>query len=205
MLKKRWEKKLRIKSIYDNQDDILNAILNLHCNGFIDADLTYGNGSFYKNIKKPIWCFDIDPQTTDTIKSCSTNTPLSSNSVKSVMFDPPFLTYIKNGRENTSIMGKRFSGYYRYDELENHYKKTLIEAKRILEKKGIFIIKCQDIIHNHKMHSTHINVFNWASEIGFRLKDLFILQAKHRLPSPNKNGIQKHARIYHSYFMVFES
>lgn len=39
---------------------------------------------------------------------------------------------------------------------------------------------------------------------GFRLLDLFVLSAKHRLPSPNRVGIQKHARIFHSYFLVLE-
>ena len=36
------------------------------------------------------------------------------------------------------------------------------------------------------------------------LADLFVLPAKHRLPSPNRAGTQKHARIFHSYFLVLE-
>lgn len=193
-----------IKSIYDNQDEILNAILHLHCKDGFECDLTYANGAFYKNINKPKYKFDIDPQNNETIKSCSTNVPVENSILNNVVFDPPFLTYIKNGRENNSIMGKRFSGYYRYDELEIHYKNTLKETNRILQKNGLLIFKCQDIIHNHKMHSTHINVVNWANKFNFRLKDLFILQAKHRLPSPNRNGTQKHARVFHSYFLVLE-
>jgi len=74
---------------------------------------------------------------------------------------------------------------------------------RVLKKKGIMVIKCQDIIHNHKMHCTHVNVINWAAGM-FRLKDLFVLPAKHRMPSPNRKGVQKHARIFHSYFLVLE-
>lgn len=66
------------------------------------------------------------------------------------------------------------------------------------------IFKCQDIIHNHRMHCTHSKVIAWAEECGMRLLDLFILAAKHRLPAPNRGGQQKHARIYHSYFLVFE-
>jgi len=46
-------------------------------------------------------------------------------------------------------------------------------------------------------------MIEWCSE-WFRLKDLFVLPAKHRLPSPNRVGKQKHARIFHSYFLVFE-
>jgi DNA modification methylase len=78
----------------------------------------------------------------------------------------------------------------------------LIECFRVLKNKGIMVFKCQDIIHNHRLHSTHVNVINWANGF-FRLKDMFILNAKHRMPMPNQKT-QKHARIYHSYFLILE-
>jgi hypothetical protein len=52
------------------------------------------------------------------------------------------------------------------------------------------------------MHATHVNVCNWAEHEGFRLLDLFILPAKSRMPGPQK-GTQRHARVFHSYFLVF--
>lgn len=172
-----------------------------------DVDLTYGNGGFWKNLPEPRLKFDLDPQTPDTHKASSINLPLPDRSIRSAIFDPPFLTYIKAGREHNSIMGKRFSGYWRYEELEDHYRGTLKEAHRFLTSKGIFVFKCQDIIHNHKMHPTHLNVVNWSNEM-FRLKDMFILAAKHRMPVPQTEGtkkkVQKHARIHHSYFLVLE-
>jgi hypothetical protein len=122
------------------------------------------------------------------------------------MFDPPFLTYVKNGREHKDgkvQMTARFGGYWSYKELSDHYTQTIVEAARVLKCGGVFVVKCQDIIHNHKMHCTHANVIAWASEAGFRLRDLFVLAAKHRMPGPQK-GKQKHARVFHSYFLVFE-
>jgi hypothetical protein len=101
-------------------------------------------------------------------------------------------------------MSKRFGGYWTYPELEEHYKLSLNCFSRVLRRKGILVFKCQDIIHNHKIHPTHINVTLWAKDYGFRLKDLFILGATHRMPRPNKGSKQRHARIYHSYFLVFE-
>lgn len=196
-----------IKSVYENQNDILRAILKLNELPFFECDLTYGNGSFYKEILPPIHRFDLDDKLENLTKVCSsTDTGLTDSLLGSVMFDPPFLTYVRASREGNGnmIMARRFSGYWRYDELEEHYKGTLREAHRILKNKGVMVFKCQDIIHNHKMHSTHCNVINWAEEIGFRLKDMFILAAKHRLPSPNRSGKQKHARIFHSYFLVLE-
>ena len=171
-----------------------------------DADLTYGNGKFWNVDSMPVNRFDIDDSLSGLTASCSsTETPLADSSVNSVMFDPPFLTYVRESRtvNGNMVMAKRFSGYWRYDELAEHYQGTAKEAARILQKKGVFVVKCQDIIHNHRMHCTHANMIQWCSE-WFRLKDLFVLPAKHRMPSPNRAGSQKHARIFHSYFLVFE-
>jgi hypothetical protein len=38
--------------------------------------------------------------------------------------------------------------------------------------KGYLILKCQDIVHNHKLHPTHIFATQWANEAGLKLKDL---------------------------------
>lgn len=194
-----------IKSLYFNQDEILQAIIKLYCSGGFECDITYGNGAFYKNIQRPKLCFDITPLHDFVIKSDSTKLPLDDNTLNNVIFDPPFLTYIKNGRNHKDgnvALSARFGGYYSYDELTEHYQKTIDECFRVLKKGGILIFKCQDIIHNHKMHCTHHNVINWAAGM-FRLKDLFILGATHRMPSPQK-GQQRHARIWHSYFLILE-
>jgi len=197
----------QIQSVSHDQDYIIKSIMELCGIERFDADLTYGNGGFWKNLPEPIFKFDIDPQNDHTQQASSTNVPIDDDRLSSVIFDPPFLTYIKAGREHGSVMGKRFSGYWRYDELEEHYRGTIKEAHRILSKKGIFVIKCQDIIHNHKMHCTHINVVNWAAGM-FRIKDMFVLAAKHRMPMPEKEGEKKrkqqHARVHHSYFLVLE-
>ena len=42
-----------IKSCYESQDEILNAIQKLYCQDGFECDLTYGNGVFWKNITRP--------------------------------------------------------------------------------------------------------------------------------------------------------
>lgn len=198
-----------IRSVYYEQDEILKSIMTLCEIERFDADVTYGNGKFYDSIQHPLFKFDISPQVEDVTECSSDDLPLLDGQINSLVFDPPFLTYVRAAREGNGnmIMAKRFGGYWRYDELEDHYKKTLIEANRVLGKRGIMVFKCQDIIHNHKMHCTHINVMKWSEGL-FRLKDLFILPAKSRMPIPQQEGtkkkVQKHARIFHSYFMVLE-
>lgn len=198
-----------VKSFSFSQDEILESIANLYCDGVFEVDATYGNGSFYKraNIGTPEFKFDIDPQKKDVLIADSRSLPIPEGKVNSVIFDPPFLTYVKQGRfhsDGTMIMANRFGGYWRYEELADHYIKSFAEFSRILAIGGVMVIKCQDIIHNHSLHPTHIKAVQWAEECGFVLKDLYVLAAKSRMGQPQEGNKQKHARIYHSYFLVFK-
>lgn len=194
-----------IRSVYQSNAEALTAIESLHCPEGFECDITFGNGGFWKGRKRPKKCFDITPLQAHVIEACSMNLPLKSASLSNAVFDPPFLTYVKNGRDHKDgavRMTAKFGGYWTYNELETHYRGTLKEAMRVLKPDGKLIFKCQDIIHNHRMHCTHANVINWAALEGMRLLDLFILTASHRMPGPQK-GKQRHARIFHSYFLVF--
>lgn len=195
-----------VKSTSYDQTEILRGIARLHCPEGFECDITYGNGQFYKDLPQPAYRFDIDPQVEGVVAASSHALPLPSSKLANVVFDPPFLTYVRAGREGNGrmIMSKRFSGYWTYDELSDHYRTTIHEAHRILKRGGIFVFKCQDIVHNHRLHCTHANVIMWAQDAGFRLRDLFILNAQRRMPSPNRTGKQRHARIHHSYFLVLE-
>jgi hypothetical protein len=178
----------------------------LHTPEGFDCDLTYGNGAFWTRQPKPKYCYDIDPQARWISNECSTAIKHDDETLGNIMFDPPFLTYVRSGRGGNGrmIMSRRFGGYWTYGELEDHYRKTLAEAARVMRRGAKLVFKCQDIVHNHALHPTHINVVAWAEECGLRLKDQFVLIANHRLPAPNRKGTQKHARIFHSYFLVFE-
>lgn len=194
-----------VRSVYERQDDILGAIQALHCPEGFECDATYGNGAFWRNLARPGLCFDIEPMLPEVMQADSTALPLESDSLNNLVFDPPFLTYVKKGREHKGgkvRMTARFGGYWTYGELEAHYSASISEAWRVLKVGGKMIFKCQDIIHNHRMHCTHARVIQMAEASGMRLLDLFILPAKHRMPSPQK-GTQRHARIFHSYFLVF--
>lgn len=196
-----------IRSVATSQPVILDSIMKLRGIDRFDADITYGNGSFYRGaIPEPLHKLDIDPQRDDVTEGDSRQLPYADCSLGSVVFDPPFLTYVRAGRDGNGkmLMAGRFGGYWRYDELEEHYRASLKETARVLRPGGTLVFKCQDIVHNHRLHPTHVNVIDWAREAGFQLEDLFVLAANHRLPSPNRRGTQKHARIHHSYFLVFE-
>ena len=168
--------KKTIKSINFDEQELIRDILYLHCNNkSIDLDPTYSIGNFYKKgLKEPKYKFDINPQINGVKKSCSTNLPLDNDSLDVIMFDPPFM-FEKRNRKNNNIMNKRFSMYENgFDELKKHYKGTLKEAYRILKKRGVMIFKCQDFTDT-KTTLTHCFVNQWANDVGFYVKDLFIL------------------------------
>lgn len=196
-----------IRSVEYDQFAILDSIVHLHAQDGFDCDVTFGNGSFWKTQPTPTHCFDIQPLAGCVIEADSGKLPVEDSTFTNVMFDPPFLTYVKTGRDHKSgkvAMTARFGGYWRYEELLDHYERTIVEAQRTIKPKGVLVVKCQDIIHNHKIQCTHQKTINMAEANGFRLLDLFVLPAKSRMPSPQK-GTQRHARVFHSYFLVFKT
>lgn len=194
-----------IRSTGGSNGEILSSIRQLHCPGGFECDATFGNGSFWNGTERPKLCFDITPLKPFVIAADFRQLPVAADSIGSIVIDPPFLTYVKNGRQHKGgkvAMTSRFGGYYTYGELEDDYRHGISEAYRVLKKAGLLVFKCQDIIHNHKMHCTHVKVIQMAESEGFRLLDLFILNATHRMPGPQK-GTQRHSRIWHSYFLCF--
>ena len=196
-----------IKSISYDQEEIIKNILTLHVpQGYIDCDPTYSKGNFYKNIQKPIFKFDINPQVPGVKKSCATKLPLNGNSINCLMFDPPFLATsgpsLKKNKENRNIITERFGVFKTESLLHQFYNDSLKEFYRILDKNGVLIFKCQDKVSGGKNFMSHNIIMMQAYSIGFYPKDLFILTAKNRIIS-GKHKNQKHCRKFHSYFWVF--
>ena len=198
-----------IPTVSYNDGELINWILQLHNNSqTIELDPTYSIGNFYKyyNIPEPKYKFDLEPQKTDVTQADCCNLPIDKESIKSIMFDPPFVVGGKPKKDkedyaNVSMyIQKRFSGFSSIDELKNMYADSLKEFYRIMEPNGLLIFKCQDIVVSHGQFFSHCWIFNQAIELGFTAVDLFILVAKNRLFDHKK---QYHARKYHCYYWVF--
>ena len=195
-----------IKSISYNQEEIIKWILQLHCLTDIELDATYSKGNFYKGVKKPKYKFDICPQTSDTIKGDCRNLPIESESLNTIMFDPPFLatTGPSLKKESGNIINKRFGVYNSEKELHQFHISSLKEFYRLLKEKGVLIFKCQDKVSSGIQYISHNFIINEAEKIGFYCKDLFILLAKNRIVADWQIKNQKNARKFHSYFIVFQ-
>jgi hypothetical protein len=199
-----------IKSVSDNQQEIIKNIINLHIpSKKIECDPTYSKGIFYKNgiIEEPLLKFDLNPQSDNVVKSDCRTLPIDDNSLNSLMFDPPFVcssgpSLTQNTNNKSLIISKRFSSFNSEKELWEFYSESLKEFYRVLNKNGVLIFKCQDIVYHNTNFLSHIFITNEAVKIGFYPKDLFILTSKSRIIS-GKVKNQEHARKFHSYFLVF--
>jgi hypothetical protein len=194
-----------IKTISYNEGEIINDILQLHCETDIQLDPCYSIGNFYKrfDLKDPIYKHDINPQKPNVIKSNANSLPYPNNKFNTIMFDPPFLC-------GGSVQGKlgiiktRFGFFGTMDALWEWYKECLKEFKRILAEGGILIFKNQDTVSSGIQYFSHVFIMTEAVKIGLYPKDLFILLAKQRVLS-SKHSEQQHARKYHCYYWVFKN
>jgi len=201
-----------IKSHSNSQYEIIRDILRLHNMSLkIELDPTYSKGIFYKNskglVEEPVYKFDLTPQTEDTVQSSSDNLPLENSSIRSIMFDPPFVISgktVNDSKEGSCKISKRFGSYFSYEELKNHYRDSLVEFHRILKPEGLLIFKLQNVISSGKQHFTHYFVMKEALKIGFYPLDEFVLISKSKMTSfGGRWKTQQHAMKYHSYFLVF--
>ena len=193
-----------IKSIQNSDRDILFAIKQLYLDGKnYDLDPCYSSGKFYEDLERPNRKLDKNPQTNETIKNdiVEDGLPYQNNSIKSIVFDPPFM-FGTHGQTKNNIMTKRFTMFDNWEQLKDMYKTSLSEFHRVLIKGGIVAFKCQDYTDS-KTTLTHCYVYNWAIKQSFKVEDLFIMAFKGGRVW-NSNLVQRHARKYHSYWIVLK-
>jgi hypothetical protein len=200
-----------VKSVYGSNYEVIKNIMELYEIEKFDLDCTYSKGSFWKDLPHPTHKTDIYPYNDSVIEASSEDLPFDDNSMKSIMWDPPFVLVgsgkgHKKCKEGSSIIAKRFEGYGTYDDLKSNYYDTMKELFRITDKGGFVVMKCQDTVSGGKQYFSHVMVMNMANKIGFYPRDLFILTSNVRVNAFNgtKWTKQYHARKYHSYFWVFE-
>lgn len=188
-----------IKSVSSDQTEILESIIKLYVPDGFECDVTYNKGTFYKSIKKPHYKFDINPIGPEVVKADCRNLPLEDAKVKSLVCDLPFIcswrkdSYeTKNEKLYTTVRGINNLIQMNYDAMK--------EALRVLTKKGILVIKCQDTVYANKNYFISVLIYNEAIKLGFTPIDLFIKITKSKF---NFNQSQITARKHHSYFWVF--
>ena len=197
--------KFLIKSINDDQQKILNNIIKLYIKeGYIQADFTFSKGIFYRdnNVITPKYRFDKYPKQCEGVLDLKKADKLiEDGTLHSCIVDLPFLVTRKEWTKNCK-MHQRFNSFNDMKEATEANKAMLKLSYEKLKKKGIMIMKTQDLFTaGHQIWMSHL-VHQWAVEQGFDVIDKFILTSDMRMLSSGMN--QKCARKYHSYFFVFQ-
>lgn len=196
-----WSKDEMIVTVDTDQSRILRNISKLYNAGFpFECDVTFSKGVFYKHLPEPRLKFDLYPQVEGVEQASADNLPLPDTSLTSLVFDPPFKASNSNVK---GIIEQRFTAFKSVPELWSFYGRALQEFMRVLHPRGIVVFKCQDTVSSGINWMTHFQVEKMAEEVGFGTLDLFILQAKSTIWSPNM-AHQVHARKSHSFFYVFQ-
>ena len=199
--------------------------------GLVIVDPCYSVGNFYGKFKRtikekqydgcviekqeefeipqPTYKFDVNPQ----VEGCEQidpwgKWPLGDACADVVILDPPFIiaprdrASMKNGKKNSNTIAKRFSSFYPRYEMFETYEHLLSEAYRVLKDGGVLIFKSQNVISGGLSLMTSYYTCKVAEDMGFYIKDEFVLIAKNRLISSKVHN-QMQSRKYHSFFHVF--
>ena len=179
------------------------------------ADVTFGTGAFWKRIPTDVYVLhksDLNPKPSlvDVKRADSRKLPYADGSLDCLVFDPPYMhtpggtaheghqnfeSYYKNNGDNTTE--KKY-----HEAVLDLYFKSADEAKRVLRKNGIYIVKCQDEVCACKQRLTHVELINHLAGLSFIAEDVFVLMRGNR-PGVSRVVKQLHARKNHSYFLVF--
>jgi hypothetical protein len=201
--------KLILSAHVGNNQDLFPQVIELFVKPKSKvADVTYGKGVFWRNIEKDKYTLLKSDLSTGI--DCR-KLPYENQSLDCVVLDPPYMhtpggtahrnhqnfeTYYKNNQtENTT--DKKY-----HDAVLDLYFKAGDESYRVLRKKGVFIVKCQDEVCANKQRLTHVELINEYEKKGFITEDIFVL-VRNGKPGVSRIKTQKHARKNHSYFLVF--
>ena len=212
--------KLILSAHVASNADVFPQVLKLHVpKGSLIADVTFGKGVFWRNVPAS----DYEVLSTDIAMGIDCrNLPYEAQSIDCVVLDPPYMEGFyrqkKSQKAGSGTHSAFREAYSNGDEVNQDkintgtkkwhgavtemYFSASQEAYRVLRKKGILIVKCQDEVSAGKQWFTHIEIINELEKMGFYSKDLFVVVRSNK-PAVSRLKRQIHARKNHSYFLVF--
>lgn len=179
--------------------DLLPLIFGLYVpEGSTVADVTYGKGVFWKRIDKRKYKLYATDRRTLAKRTDFRRLPYKSARFDTLILDPP---YMHDGKSIKPSINKCYrNANTGHESVIRLYAGGLLEAARVLKKKGIVIVKCQDETESGKQHFSHVEIIQLLELFGFAVVDLFVLVQTSR-PLMRKTR-QKSARKNHSYAVV---
>jgi hypothetical protein len=192
------EQKVLTATIGDN-GDLFPKVLSLYVpEGSVIADVTYGKGVFWKNVDTSKYVL----KASDLMDGVDFRSlPYEDSSIHALVLDPP---YMHDGKTVHKALNKNYRN--NHEPTTSHasvirlYAGGILEATRVLKKKGVIIVKCQDEAESGKQRLSHVELIQLLERFGFEIVDLFVL-VQDKVPLM-RHQYQKSARKNHSYAIV---
>jgi hypothetical protein len=194
-------------TIHGTSADVLAQILSIYVPaGSVIADLTFNTGGFWRNqdiSDYTLVASDLFGFPGLDLRADLRNLPFRSGSFHAVIMDPPY------GNASTSARTDSLEKRYNLQTVKTPagilalYRDAILEAHRILRKRGVLILKCQDMVDGGRQHFMSVDICNHARSIGFRGEDKFNMVPPGKPMIRHPDRPQQHARKNHSEFWVF--
>ena len=204
---------LILSAYVEDNSVVFPQVLKLHVpNGSVIADVTYGKGVFWRKVDLTNYTVHFSDIAMGV--DCR-NLPYENESLDCLVLDPPYMEgFFRKKTESKAGSGTHYSfrdAYSNGDEVSGSgkwhaavtdlYFSAGVEALRVLKPKAVLIVKCQDEVSANRQFLTHVEIINKYEELGFYVKDLFVVVRNNR-PAVSRLIKQVHARKNHSYFLV---
>lgn len=188
-------------------DEVFPQVISLYVpKGSIVADVTYGQGVFWKRV--PQGAYKLMATDLSTGIDCRV-LPYDDGSVDCVVFDPP---YMHSPGGTAHVNHQNYEVYYKNNQADSTskyheavldlYFKAAEEAWRVLRQGGVYIVKCQDEVCANRQRLTHVELINDLAAKGFVAEDMYVV-VRNGKPGVSRILRQAHSRKNHSYFLVF--
>lgn len=171
------------------------------------ADVTYGRGGFWSKLDLRQYKLSFsDLHTWAEFPGVENydcrKLPYANTSMNVVAFDPPF---IGRGAGWCEAQYKTGTCDLSQGEIVKLYQDGMAEAKRVLRKGGLLLVKCQDrTMGGKQIRNTEIVRQYAVGKLGLSDQDRFVFISDKPRQSPIKNGaMQRHAVHQECYLWVF--
>lgn len=182
-----------------NNADLFPKILSLHVpEGRVIADVTFGKGTFWRDVDRSKYVL----KASDLMDGIDFRSlPYEDGSIDALVLDPP---YMHDGKTVHEALNKNYRNNHEpttsHESVIRLYAGGILEAARVLKKKGVLVVKCQDETESGKQRLSHVELIQLLELLGFEIVDLFVL-VQDKVPLM-RHEYQKSARKNHSYAIV---
>lgn len=188
-----------VESVYFDKEELLGGIVRLYAPQGFDVVANYSEKGNTPLTEKARLKFSLEPCSKAVLKAGADQLPVSNNSVDSLYFENQLRSWNTKSQKQA---GKDY-GVGDISGLMAFYVRCLGEFKRVINRNGILVFPCSDLVSDQRSYFLHSLVYNEATRHGFKPLDIFICVRKMK-GMARAEGVQSQSRKHHEYFWVFK-